>query len=257
MPVFEKHAAGTFNWIECASSDQMGAKAFYTSLFGWTAEDYPMGGDSVYTMFLREGRTVGAACSLSDLEQHGTPVPPHWNLYIASDDADATAARAAELGGTVVAPPFDVQDFGRMTVVQDPTGAIFAVWQAKTHIGVSVRDEVGSLCWCDLNSSDPAKAAAFYSGVFGWTTDTNPEGYMHIKNGEKHIGGIGPLHDPGMPSHWLIYFLVADCDASTARAKELGARAYMEPFTMEKVGRIAILADPQGSVFALYQSARH
>ncbi len=255
MPVFERHEAGTFNWIECTTTDQNGAKAFYTSLFGWTFADYPMGPESVYTMFLREGRTVGAACALSSLELHGQPVPPHWNLYIATDDADGTAARAVEFGGRLIAPPFDVYEFGRMAVIQDPTGAVFCVWQAKTHIGVSVRDEFGSVCWCDLNTSDPAKAAAFYAGVFGWTTEAGQGDYLHIRNGEKQIGGIGPLHDPNTPPHWMIYFWVANCDAATAQAKQLGGRALVEPFTMEKVGRIAILADPQGCVFALYQSA--
>lgn len=254
MPIFKEHAAGTFNWIEVGTSDQNAAKTFYTSLFGWTAKDFPMGPESSYTTFLREGRTVAAAYTLSKMEQE-RHVPPHWNLYVAAESADAIAARAAEMGGTVLAPPFDVLEFGRMTVIQDPTGAVIAAWQAKSHIGVSVRDEFGSLCWSDLNTSDTAKAAQFYSGLFGWVLDDSPDGYMHIKNGSNHIGGIGPLHDPNSPPHWLVYFWVADCDAATAKAKELGARAHVEPFSMEKVGRIAVLADPQGSVFALYQSA--
>ena len=256
MPIFENHASGTFNWIEVGTSDQNAAKYFYTSLFGWTAQDYPMGPDSFYTMFLRDGKTVAAAYTLSKLETE-RHVPPHWNLYVAAASADDVAARAAELGGIVLAPPFDVYDFGRMTVIQDPTGAVFSVWQARSHIGVSVRDEFGSLCWSDLNTSDTQKAAAFYEGLLGWSVDNSPDGYQHIRNADKHIGGIGPLHDPKAPPHWLIYFWVADCDAATARAKELGARAWVEPFSLEKVGRIAVLADPQGSVFALYQSAAH
>jgi predicted enzyme related to lactoylglutathione lyase len=255
MPIFEKHAPGTFCWIENATTDQNAAKAFYGSLFGWTPNDNPMGEDGVYTIFLRESRTVAAAYTLSKMELEGH-IPPHWNLYISVESADSAAERAANLGGTVLAPPFDVMDFGRMAVVQDPTGAIFCLWQAKTHIGVSVRDEPGSLCWADLNTSDPAKASAFYSGLFGWTMDSHDETYMEIKSGDKHIGGIAPLRGPNVPPHWMIYFWVEDCDATAAKAKELGAKAYMEPFTMENVGRIAVLADPQAAVFALYQSAR-
>ena len=105
-------------------------------------------------------------------------VPPHWNLYIAVESADAAAERAADLGATILEPPFDVQNFGRMAVIQDPAGAIFCVWQAKTHIGISVRDEPGSLCWADVNTSDPAKAAAFYSGLFGWITKASPDVWL-------------------------------------------------------------------------------
>ena len=253
MPFYEKHAPGTFSWIENGSSDQNAAKTFYTSLFGWTADTNAMG-DGIYTMYLREGRTVAAAYTLSKMEQDNH-VPSHWNIYISVENADATAARAAELGATVLAPPFDVMTFGRMAVIQDPTGAVFCIWQPKTHIGISVRDEPGSLCWADVNTSDPAKAAAFYTGLFGWTTETAPDGYVHIKNGDQLIGGIVPLRDPKTPPHWMIYFAVADCDASTAKAKTLGAKAYAEPFTMDKVGRIAVLADPQGSVFAFFQAA--
>jgi predicted enzyme related to lactoylglutathione lyase len=149
MPVFEKHTAGTFCWIENGTTDQHAARAFYTSLFGWTAVDNPMGPDAFYTIYLREGRTVASAYKLSQMEQHGQ-----------------------------IIPPFDVQTFGRMAVIQDPAGAIFCVWQAKTHIGVSVRDEFGSLCWADLNTSDPAKAAAFYSGLFGWITEASPDVWL-------------------------------------------------------------------------------
>lgn len=255
MPFFDKHTPGTFSWIENATSDQNAGKSFYTSLFGWTADDSQMG-EGAYTMYLREGRTVAAAYALSKTEREAK-VPPHWNLYISVENADATAARAAELGATVLAPAFDVMTFGRMAVIQDPTGAVFCVWQAKTHIGISVRDEFGSLCWADVNTSDTAKATAFYTGLFGWTTETSPDGYIHIKSGDKLIGGIVPLRDPKTPPHWLVYFLVADCDASTAKAKGLGAQAYAEPFTMDKVGRIAVLADPLGSVFALHQPVQH
>ena len=256
MPIFEKHAPGTFSWIELSTSDHKGGNAFYSSLFGWEGKDNPMGPDAFYTTFLREGRTVAASCALSKMEQEHH-VPPHWNLYICVASADATAAKAAELGGTVIAPAFDVMNYGRMAVIQDPTGAVFCIWQPNTHIGVSVRDEPGSLCWADLITGDAAKASAFYGGLFGWTTEPGANGYTHIKSGDQHIGGMGPLPGPDVPPNWLAYFQVADCDASTAKAKELGATALMEPFTLENIGRIGVIADPQGSVFSLFQPAQH
>ena len=158
-------------------------------------------------------------------------------------------------------PAFDVQDVGRMAVVQDPAGAKFCVWQAKKNKGTGIAGVDGTLCWADLSTPDPAAAGKFYSGLFGWKViedkdDDPPSGYLHIVNGDDFIGGIPPAahRNPNAPPHWLAYFLVSSCDASTAKAKQLGAKAYMEPMTMEGVGRWAVLADPQGATFAVFQA---
>src|SRR5437868_15338541 len=118
-------------------------------------------------MFQLRGREVGAASALRDEErQHG--VPPHWTSYIAVASADAAVKRAQELGGRVLAPPFDVMDAGRMAVLQDPTGAVFQVWQPNKHIGAKIMNEPGALCWTELTTSDTKAAEAFYTKLFGW-----------------------------------------------------------------------------------------
>jgi predicted enzyme related to lactoylglutathione lyase len=121
MPHVQKHDPGSFNWLELGTTDQAAAKQFYGALFGWEAQDFPMGPDGVYTMFKLDGKDVGACYKLGP-QMEG--IPPNWGLYVCVDDADATAKRAAELGGAVLKPPFDVYTFGRMAVLQDPTGAI-------------------------------------------------------------------------------------------------------------------------------------
>ncbi|HUK17307.1 MAG TPA: VOC family protein [Bryobacteraceae bacterium] len=259
MGAVEAHAAGTFCWVELGTTDQNAAKQFYGSLFGWTANDFPMGPDEVYTMFGLEGRNTGACYTLRpDMREHG--VPPHWLLYVSVANADETAAKIAPAGGKVVAPPFDVAEFGRMAVLQDPTGATIAIWQPKMHHGTGIEGVPGTLCWADLMTPDQAAAAKFYQGVFGWQADPGKEntGYLHIKNGDKHIGGIPPAayQNPNAPPHWLLYFLVEHCDALTAKAKANGANIYMAPMNMEGVGRWSVVADPQGAVFALFQPAR-
>ncbi len=258
MPKIDHHAPGSFSWVELATTDQGAAKSFYSSLFGWQPADMPMGPDEYYTMFNLNGGVLGACYKLKP-EMQG--VPPHWGLYITVANVDESAPKAAAAGGKVVAGPFDVMTFGRMAVVQDPTGATFMMWQAKEHIGLTIAGEPGTLCWADLNSKDPAAAAKFYSTVFGWEVAEGKDGsgYLHIKNGEHFIGGMPPVHfqNPNAPPHWLIYFLVTDCDASTAKAKELGATVYMGPMTMEGVGRWSVMADPQGAVSALFQPLPH
>jgi uncharacterized protein len=254
MPHVEKHAPGEFCWIELGTSDQNAGKQFYGSLFGWVANDMPMGPDSFYTIFRLADRDCAAAYTLTPQEKG---VPPHWNLYIAVENADAAANKAAELGAKLLAPAFDVFDAGRMAVLQDPTGAVFTVWQAKKNAGIGIVNEPGALCWADLNTLNRNRAVEFYSALFGWTITAgegkDPNGYLHIMNGEKFIGGIPP--DPQGPPHWLIYFYVADVDASSGKAKELGANFFLPPTSMEGVGRFTVLADPQGAVFAMFKEA--
>jgi uncharacterized protein len=260
MPHIDKHTPGSFSWIELSTTDQNAAKTFYGSLFGWAVNDSPMGPDDFYSIFKLQGRDVGAACTMRP-EQRAHGVPPHWMIYITVASADDAAARASQLGGKILAPAFDVMDIGRMAVIQDPTGATFSVWQAKRHVGTTIAGEDGTLCWADLSTPDQAGAAKFYAGLFGWefsgdTDDDPPSGYLHIQNGEEFIGGIPPgaHRDPHAPPHWMAYIQVSNCDATAAKAKQLGAKFYLEPMTMENVGRFAIIADPQGAVFAIFQA---
>jgi predicted enzyme related to lactoylglutathione lyase len=260
MPNVEKHAPGSFCWIELATTDQNAAKQFYTSLFGWAVEDFPLGPEGSYSMFSLQGRSAGAAYTLrSDDREQG--VPPHWMLYVDTDDADESVNRAVTAGGKALSPAFDVMTFGRMAALQDPTGAIFSVWQPKSHIGTGITGVDGTLCWADLMTADAEAAKKFYSAVFGWQLtpgEKDPSGYLHIKNGEQYIGGVPPGGlRPGVPAHWLAYFLVSDCDASTSKATQLGAKVYMPPTSMEGVGRWSVIADPQGASFALFQPPPH
>ena len=255
------HAPGMFCWIELATSDQSGAKSFYTSLFGWTADDSPMGPGAFYTMFRLQGKDIGGGYTLMP-DQVAMHVPPNWLAYVAVENADAAVGKAKALGGNVLAGPMDVMEYGRMAIISDPTGAVFAIWQPKQMPGMGVVGAEGSFSWADLNTNDQQKAADFYSKLFGWHLEKgehDPEGgYLHIKNGEHYIGGVPPAThlQPGVPPHWLIYFHAADCDADTNKAKSLGANVCYGPVTMENVGRFSIVQDPQGAYFSLFQPMR-
>ncbi|MFN7996704.1 MAG: VOC family protein [Bryobacteraceae bacterium] len=255
MPNIDKHAAGTFCWIELGTTDQAAAKQFYGSLFGWAPNDMPMGPGEFYTMFTLEGRNAAAAYTINPERMPG--VPPHWMLYITADSADDAAARITEAGGKLMAPPFDVFDVGRMAVAQDPTGATFSIWQAKSHAGIGIAGVDGSLSWADLMTGDLERARQFYCKAFHWQItpgQNDPSGYLHIKNGEHFIGGMPPTGlPPGVPPHWLPYFHSSNCDASTEKATGMGAKVLYGPVSMENVGRWSVVADPQGAVFAIFQ----
>jgi predicted enzyme related to lactoylglutathione lyase len=126
MSVITQHAVGTFCWPELHTTDVPAAKKFYGSLFHWAPNDMPVPEGDPYTMLDLGGQTIGAMTPLQK-EQTNAGVPPHWNPYVAVANADETAKKATSLGGTVILPPFDVMDAGRMAVIQDPTGATFSV----------------------------------------------------------------------------------------------------------------------------------
>lgn len=256
MPKFTEHAPGTFCWFELATTDQPGAKSFYSSLFGWTANDSPLGPGEVYTMFQNDGATAAAAYNMPQAE--AATAPPHWNLYIAVANADDSAKRAAELGGKILAGPFDVMTAGRMAVVQDPTGAIFAIWQAGNTAGAGVKHEDGAVCWADLSSPDPSRAQQFYEALFGWNIGPapgTPPDYLIVQQDGQRMAGIGPMRQPGVPPHWGLFFMHADVDAAAVKAKELGGKELMPPTAMGPT-RLAVLADPQGAVFSIIRPPR-
>ncbi|MBV9762676.1 MAG: VOC family protein [Acidobacteriaceae bacterium] len=256
MPTIDHYAPGAFCWFELAATDPAAAKHFYMSLFGWAVNDFPMGPNGSYSMFDLEGQSIAAAYTMVP-EQREKGVPSHWMLYVSTPSADKTAARAAELGAKIVLAPFDVYSFGRMAVFSDPTRAHFSIWEPQQHIGAGLAAVDGTVCWADLNTPDIETAVKFYSALFGWEISggDDPSGYLHIKNNGQPIGGVTPaaMRNPQAPPHWMLYFLVSDCDASAARALQLGATFLLPPLTVEHVGRMAIVKDPQGAVFALFQ----
>jgi uncharacterized protein len=245
MPTISAHAPGSFCWIELATTDVSAARAFYTGLFGWEIHEMPIGENDVYTIFRKEGRDVGA------MHGHTAGAPPNWLSYIAVDNVDDFVPRATAAGGSVLAPPMDVFDAGRMAVLLDNQGAAFAVWQAQNHIGVGVRDEPQTLCWNELNARDLDAAKRFYPPLFGWRMKESDE-YTEWHLGENAVGGLFPTKaPPEVPSFWMPYFAVEDCDATTAKAGSLGGEAHVANMDIEKVGRFSVISDPQGAMFAV------
>lgn len=248
-------APGTFCWVELGTTDGEAAKKFYTELFGWSFADSPIGPDMVYTMLKRDGKDVGALYKL-DADKLAQGIPPHWLSYVSVTSADDSAAKAKELGATLLAEPFDVFTVGRMAVVQDPAGAVFALWQAGTHHGAGINNVPGSFCWNELATTDTAKAGDFYASLLGWGKDVQnfgPMEYTMFNNGDRPAGGMYkmPPEMGNIPPHWLVYFAVDDCDASAQKATELGATIMAPPSDIPGIGRFAIVIDPQGAAFAI------
>jgi uncharacterized protein len=252
MPVIETYAPGAFCWAELGTPDAAAAKRFYTSLFGWTAEDRPMGPDAYYTILQVDGR---AAAALYQQEPAPQGAPPHWLSYISVASANEVAHRARELGGTPLAEPFDVLDVGRMAVLQDPTGAVVALWEPRSHAGAAILGEPGSICWNELATTDTVRAGSFYTSLLGWDARTQSVGgtsYTTFTDQGAPRGGMLALPATGgaVPPHWLVYFAVTDVEGQTTLAQSLGGSVRLPPNDAPGVGRFSVLADPQGAVFA-------
>jgi predicted enzyme related to lactoylglutathione lyase len=246
---------GTPCWIDVLVTDPGAARVFYSGLFGWDIQDGPpeAGG---YLMCMMKGRPVAAISP----KPESNPFPNVWSTYLASDDVDATVAKATEAGSQLMMEPMDVMTAGRMAFAMDPTGAPYGIWQAGTHLGVGVYNEPGTLVWNELMTRDYEGAKAFYGNVFGYTYDEIGEGFSYstIKratDGEV-VAGMGEL-DAGMPAEvpasWVTYFMVEDTDTSAAKAVELGASIVRQPFDTP-FGRMAPLIGIQGEAFSLIQA---
>ena len=121
MPEITSYPTGKPCWADVTVPDVDAGARFYTDLFGWIAEKAPEPEAGGHTMFRKNGKAVAAASP----PMPGTEgVPPHWTVYLASDDADATAAKIRDAGGRVLMDPFDVMDAGRMAVAVDPADSL-------------------------------------------------------------------------------------------------------------------------------------
>lgn len=255
MPKFESYVQGTPSYVELITPDQAAAKEFYGPLFGWEFDDVPMGDAGYYVTFAKEGDSVGGiGGQMPGLEGH----PAFWGVYLAVDDVDATTARVADAGGKVEAGPFDVMEHGRMSAIQDPSGARVNLWQAKGHPGTQRANEPGTPIWNELISPDLASATAFYTDLLGVGWEEQPmEGgpaYTCLMVDGRQVGGAMAPMMADIPPHWNVYFNVESVDDTTAKVVALGGSVVAPAFDVPGVGRMAVLADPQGGMFNLMAS---
>jgi predicted enzyme related to lactoylglutathione lyase len=247
-----RYAPGTPCWVDLGSPDVGASTAFYGGLFGWANEvaTEPDGGG--YTTFLKDGQAVAAVGPLAGPEQ-----PPAWTAYFATPDADALAGRVRAAGGTVLMGPFDVFDHGRMAVCADPAGAVFGAWQAGSMGGADLVGAQGALGWVELASRDPEGARSFYRAALEIGDRTVPyesfEYTLWLVDDTPVAGMVpmeGDLWPTEVPPHWMVYFAVADCDYTAARAAELGGSVSVPP-TDTSAGRFTVLVDPHGAYFSV------
>lgn len=251
MPTRETAPIGAPCWVDLMTSDAERSRAFYSELFGWTAEE-PNPEFGGYFNFAKDGVRVAGG-----MPNQQAGMPDVWSVYLATDDAAKTLELAAANGGQVLVQAMPVADLGIMGFVTDSGGAHIGLWQPGLHKGFGNVAEAGAPSWFELHTRDYAAAVDFYRNVFHW--DTNVEGdtpefrYTTMKHGEDRYAGVmdasGFLPE-GVPAHWAVYFGVDDADAALAKIVALGGSIVM-PAEDTPYGRLATAADPTGAQFKL------
>jgi predicted enzyme related to lactoylglutathione lyase len=238
---------GVFGWVDLGTTDQKAAKKFYGSLFGWkyNDQDLPQGGS--YSMAHRDGKQIAGIGTA----QEG--MPPVWSSYIMVDSVDKAADQVTGLGGKVLMPPIDVLDSGRMAFISDPTGAAVGLWQAAKHGGADLFNEPGTMTWNELATRGVDKALPFYQELLGWSwkaMEGSPTPYHMANLAERPVAGAMEMNEVwpvDVPPHWDVYFSVEDADKSVAKVEKLGGKNLAGPIDVPTVGRIYMIADPQGA----------
>jgi predicted enzyme related to lactoylglutathione lyase len=250
MMDIDKYEHGVPSWVDVSSPDLARTKEFYSALFGWEIPNGPpeAGG---YSLAMVRGRTVAGVSP-----QMNPAAPPAWTSYVNVDSVDGTVKLVADNGGTVLMPPMDVMDAGRMAIFADPVGAVIGLWEPGNHTGAQVVNEAGTYSWSELLTTDVERSKAFYGAVFGWTPKVHgdgPDAYVEFEVGGRSIAGM-MLKPPSMPaeipSYWGVYFTVDDADAAAKRVAELGGTVMMGPMDIEP-GRFAGVIDPTGAMFSV------
>ncbi len=242
---------GTPCWVDLIVKDVEQAVAFYADLFGWDCQEGPPEAAGYRMCHVRGRPVAGIGPGPQKFE-----MPSVWSTYLATADADRTARRVMEEGGSLLIEPFDVLDAGRMAVGFDPAGSAFGLWEAKAHIGATVVNEPGALTWNECMTRDYEGCQEFYREVFGHEFGEIGDDsfrYATISVNAQVVGGIGELTGSmpsDVPAHWMTYFASDDVDATVQRATELGAVLRTGPMDTPQ-GRLAVLEGPEGEVFSV------
>ena len=241
---------GRFVWFELLTKDIDRAVSFYPETLPWRIEQTKMEAGPDYWMIQAGEAGVGGVMSPQG------DAPTAWVSYVSVPDVDAAAKKVVAAGGATHMDAFNAPGVGRMQPVSDAQGGMFCLFKGETGDPPRV-DGPGSLHWNELWTQDPEASLAFYEKVLGYTHEemTMPNGKYYIfKDGDQMRAGMLQAPSSDIPTMWLQYITVDDCDATLARAKKNGATVIAEPMDAEP-GRFAILRDPLGGMIGVIKPA--
>lgn len=244
--------AGKFVWYDLFTTDIKSTSRFYEELFGWTFSDIVSEKKIVKTIS-RNGIPIANAIYLDS--KNSKENESQWLSYVSVDDVDHTLMISNKNNGTIFKEAKDLPDRGRVAIVKDPEGALFAI--VTTSEGdppdrdFAQNHWMGSELWTtDLNAS-----LAFYHLLLGYEqkmvgTDPDQKYCFLVRNGQARAGIVKIKWDHIKPN-WLPYIAVKDVMDIVSKAEELGGKILLSPDKSIRKGSVAIIADPSGAVFAV------
>ena len=243
MAARDSYDPGTPSWVDLGVPDVDAAVTFYEALFGWKIPEGPPESGGYRMCMLRDRPVAGLG------PQAAPGDDSWWTTYVGVADCDATVAKVKAAGGSVVVDPMDVMTAGRMAVCVDPQGGPFSLWQPGDHVGAGYVNEPGSWCWSERETLHLDEIVSFYGEVFGWRAQSfqGSDTDLGFLLGDEAIGSVSG-REQGRET-WAVYFQVDDCDAAVDRVLELGGKSLGTATDVPEVGRMAEVADDQGTVF--------
>jgi predicted enzyme related to lactoylglutathione lyase len=243
----EQRQLTTFWWMDIAANGRAQAEqlqAFYGGLLGWTWGEWHQ--QFHYCIASRGGNRVAG---LSDMLPEGAKTA--WVNHVLVADAAATVSRARELGGAVLYDTMQIGDEGWMALLEDPTGAVFGLWQPGEHAGAELANAVGARAWTELRTADAERAREFYGELFGWTCDrlemSGQDYWAFAAAGARHAGlhQLDPAVHTNLP-YWCVTIGVEDVDQAAEYVAANGGTVTYGPMDTP-FGRALGVVDPAGS----------
>jgi predicted enzyme related to lactoylglutathione lyase len=256
-PTDQRHK-GKVVWHDLLNNTPEASRRFYGELFGWEFEQprvfVGVGGGDSYMLIRHNGNLIGGMVDTNALGKKENI--SQWITTISVPDIDASVERVAGAGGKVINAPESIGDRGRMAVIEDATGAVFAMIQTREGDPADAEPVHNGWLWDELWTGDVEKATGFYQAVLGFQhTDHEIENaereYRVLRFGDKPRAGVlkNPFEDERPV--WVNYIRVEDPSAVTARVESLGGRVLVEAQARPIGGEVAFIAGPSGAGVAL------
>ena len=254
----QQHHDGKVVWRDLLTNTPEASRRFYGELFGWEFEQprvfVGVGSGDSYMLIRHEGQLIGGMVDTNALGKEENI--SQWITTISVADIDAAVGRVAAAGGKVVNPPESIGERGEMAIIEDSTGALFAMIQTRGGDPADSEPVHNGWLWDEVWTGDVTVATGFYEAVLGLRhEDVDIEdadrSYRILKGGDRPR--VGVLQNPfeGERPVWVNYIRVEDPSAVTARVEGLGGRVLVEAQARPLGGEVALIAGPSGAGVAL------
>jgi predicted enzyme related to lactoylglutathione lyase len=247
---------GKIIWHDLLTNDIEASQRFYAGLFGWEFEELPltlgMGQSSKYLLIRQAGRLIGGMVDVSGVSEVNNS---QWVALMSVDDVDQAVESIRQNGGKIFTPPTDLNERGRIAIVADDVGAIFAVLETRNGDPLDSEPGTGEFMWDEVWVPDVAAAGSFYQSIAPFepiTRQMQDEAYTGLAvEGVPRVGVLqNPLAEDGLAPTWVSYIKVADMTA-LGKVAELGGRVLLDASDRPIGGQMAIVAGPSGAGVAL------